>query len=46
VLIDVVVLKVVVGMMLLCPGYDDNCWISLAKEVLQAPETWRDLVLD
>jgi hypothetical protein len=45
-LIGVVVLEVVVGVILLNPGYDDNCWISLTKEVLEAPESWSDLMLD
>lgn len=45
-LIGVVVLEVVVGVMLLNPGYNDNCWVSLAKEVLEAPESWSDLMLD
>lgn len=46
VFVGVVVLEVVMGVMFLNPGYDDNCWVSLTKEVLETPESWSDLVLD
>ena len=44
--IGVVVLEVVVGVVLLGPGFDHDCWILLAIEVLETLESCSDLMLN
>ena len=42
----IVVLEIVGGVMLTVPGFNNDCWIPLAVEVLEAPETWSNAVED
>lgn len=45
-LILVVILQVVVGVVLVVPGFNHYRWIPLSVEVLEALETWSDTVED
>jgi len=40
VLVGVVVLKVVCAVVVMVPGFDDDCWVFLAVKVLEALESW------